>query len=197
MTGSSWSTSNQGDGNNRQGVHTRDRPEVRGRQSGFRYGGPVRGAAGTVGDPPLGSRKAGRRICSRPRVLLVVPRPRSGDDLAVRRLPQPNRTVVLGAEHDCVIPSPHDDVGAIRPGGNRDQMAGAHPLNPRRGEHRGEPCRADFAVTPDFTGVLVDFYHASSAEEVRAEEGVGLRSRHVSESHRVTAGSEKVCTPST
>jgi hypothetical protein len=45
--------------------------------------------------------------------------------------------------------------------------------------------------------MFVDTYHASSSEAVLAEDGTGLRSRHVSESHRVTTKSVTVCTPST
>ncbi len=34
--------------------------------------------------------------------------------------------------------------------------------------------------------MFVDTYHASSTEAVWGEDSIGLRSRHVSESHRVT-----------
>jgi hypothetical protein len=50
-------------------------------------------------------------------------------------------------------------------------------------------------VTPDFTGMFVGTYHASSPEAMWGEDGIGLRSRHVSESHRVATRSETVCTP--
>ncbi len=43
--------------------------------------GTLRGCGGAVGDPPRCSRKAGRRVRSRPRILRLVRRPCLGDDL--------------------------------------------------------------------------------------------------------------------
>src|SRR5215469_15898365 len=155
----------------------------------------MRGAAGAAGHPPPGSRKASRRIRPRPRILLLVRRPCLGDDLPMRRLPQPHRTVVLSAQDDSVIPPPHHDVRAVRSGSNRDQMARRHSLGPRGGEHRGEPGRANFAVAPDLTRILVGTYHARGAQAVRGGDGIGLLNRHVSESDKVTTRSDTVYTP--
>jgi hypothetical protein len=58
--------------------------------------------ASNAGDPPLGSRKTRRRVRPRTRILLFVRRSCLGDDLPVRRLPQPNRTVVVAAQHNRV-----------------------------------------------------------------------------------------------
>lgn len=56
--------------------------------------GTVRGAVGAGSNPPLGSWKACGRVRPRPRILLLVGGPWLGDNLPVRWLPQPDRTVV-------------------------------------------------------------------------------------------------------
>lgn len=98
------------------------------------------------------------------------------------RFPQPNRTVALRAQHDRVVPPPHHDVGTVRPCGDRDQMAGRHPLHPRGGEHGGEPDGADVTAGPYLTGVLGYTQDARSPESVRGVHGIGMRSRHVPQS---------------
>src|SRR5215472_2616665 len=145
----------------------------------------MRMAAGTVGDPPLGSRKAGRGVGARPGILHLVRRPWLGGDLAMRWLPQPNQTVVLTAQHDCVVPPPHHDVGTVRASGDRDQMAGRHPLDPRRGEHWREPGRADFALAPDVASMFTHAYYAGSSKRRWGEGCLGQRSGHMPESHSV------------
>jgi hypothetical protein len=52
----------------------------------------------------------------------------------------------------------------------------------------GEPNPADFAAAPNLTAVFIDAYHASSPEGVQHRYGIGLRSRHVTESLGVGPG---------
>jgi len=111
--------------------------------------------------------------------LLLVGRARLGDHLAVRRLPQLDGVVSLGAEHDRVVPPPHHGLAALRSGSDCNQVTGCNSLPPRRGKGRREPHESDATVAHDLARVLLDSEDEGGCELVGALVAIVLRSGHV------------------
>ena len=78
---------------------------------------------GGAGDPPVSAGQAGRQI--RPGSGLPMPPGAAGmrDDLAMRRLPQPDKASLV-TEDDGVVPPPDHRLSAVRGGRDGHQVTG-------------------------------------------------------------------------
>jgi hypothetical protein len=126
--------------------------------------GTLRGAAGTVSNPPLGSRMAGRGVRSRPRILFLVRRPCLGDDLPRAPAPtaEPNRRPHCLARLRRTTSTPRRRRRSAR--WQRRPDVRETPARPA-GKGTSQRTRPS-AVAPEFTGIVVDTYEASSSEAV-------------------------------
>jgi len=95
--------------------------------------GVVRVRHGGAGNPPVGAGHPGGRISPGSGLPVQPSAARSRGNLAMGRLPQPDKVSLL-AEHNGVVPPPDHRFSAVRCDRDSYQVAGRYPYRPRRRE---------------------------------------------------------------
>jgi hypothetical protein len=137
--------------------------------------GPVRGCAG---DPPLSAGQACGQVCASAGIILLLRAAPLGGNLAMGRLPEPDRARIA-ANHNSVVPAPDHHGGDTRYLSEGYQMTRQYPLPARRRELRRVPDGDNLAADQDLAGILLGTEHDAAAEP-RGNRCTWSRSSHPS-----------------
>jgi hypothetical protein len=122
--------------------------------------GPIGGSAG---NPPLSPGQACGQVCASPRIIVLRRPVPLGRDLAVGRLPEPDRAWVA-AKHNGVVPAPYRHGRKARCLSDGYQMTRRYPRPARRRELRRVPDGDNLTAGQDLAGIFLSTEHDAAAE---------------------------------
>jgi hypothetical protein len=125
-------------------------------------------AHGWADHPPLSAGQACGQICASPGIIVLLRPTPLGGNLAMGRVPEPDRARVA-AKHNGVVPAPYHHGAGTRCLSDGYQMTRQYPLPPRRRELRRVPDGDNLAAGQDLARILLGTDYDAAAKPHHAK----------------------------